>query len=214
MPIKKMLEENGYPFKSKVFAKNLNMYQRLGKTKTVRVFLGEEADNNGEYRTGMFSCPAKLKYLFSEKNKLKINDVCCSKLKKEPSKKWAKENNKKITITGMRKEEGGSRLMLGCITNKGTKFNPLVVVSEEFEEWFIKTYNIEICKLYLPPFNFKRTGCKGCPFALNLQKDLDVMEKYLPAERKQCEIIWKPVYDEYRRINYRLKDNIQEKLDI
>lgn len=26
-------------------------------------------------------------------------------------------------------------------------------------------------------------------------------------ERKQCEIIWKPVYDEYRRLGYRLKKN-------
>ena len=25
------------------------------------------------------------------------------------------------------------------------------------------------------------------------------MEKYLPNERKQCELIWKPVYEEYRR---------------
>jgi hypothetical protein len=31
------------------------------------------------------------------------------------------------------------------------------------------------------------------------------MEKYFPSERKQCEVIWKPVYDEYRRIGYRLR---------
>lgn len=44
-------------------------------------------------------------------------------------------------------------------------------------------------------------------FNIHLQKELDVLEKYFPTERKQCEIIWKPVYDEYRRIGYRLKDN-------
>ena len=38
------------------------------------------------------------------------------------------------------------------------------------------------------------------------------MELYLPAERKQCEIIWKPIYDEYRRIGYRLKQDEQLKL--
>ena len=32
-----------------------------------------------------------------------------------------------------------------------------------------------------------------------------MLEKFFPSERKQCEMIWKPVYDEYRRINYRLK---------
>lgn len=31
------------------------------------------------------------------------------------------------------------------------------------------------------------------------------MKKYLPDEYKQCEMLWKPVYDEYRRIGYRLK---------
>lgn len=48
---------------------------------------------------------------------------------------------------------------------------------------------------------------KGCPFALKLRDQLDVMKKLLPNEYKQCEIIWKPVYSEYRRIKYRLKPN-------
>ncbi len=47
---------------------------------------------------------------------------------------------------------------------------------------------------------------KGCPFAINIQHELETLEKYFPAERKQCENIWKPVYDEYRRLGYRLKD--------
>lgn len=44
------------------------------------------------------------------------------------------------------------------------------------------------------------------------KEELEVMELYLPAERRQCEILWKPVYEEYRRIGYRLKKN--EKLRI
>ena len=72
--------------------------------------------------------------------------------------------------------------------------------------------DIELCSLYYEPYNFVRTGCKGCPFSLNLQNDLETMERYFPAERKQCEIIWKPVYDEYRRLGYRLKKDEQLKL--
>lgn len=76
---------------------------------------------------------------------------------------------------------------------------------------------VDICDIYKEPYNFPRTGCKGCPFAINLQEELDILEKYFPAERKQCELIWKPVYDEYRRIGYRLKkkeDFEQLKLDL
>ena len=45
-----------------------------------------------------------------------------------------------------------------------------------------------IVRIY--PYNFKR-GCKGCPFALELQEQLSLMELYMPKERKQCEMIWK-----------------------
>ena len=84
--------------------------------------------------------------------------------------------------------------------------NQWFFLTEEWEEWFIKEFNIKICDIYKPPYNFTRTGCKGCPFALKLQNELDTLEKFFPAERIQCEAIWKPVYEEYRRLRYRLKD--------
>ena len=115
------------------------------------------------------------------------------------------ENNIKITLTGMRASEGGNRLDLTCITNNGEKIHFLAPVSNEFCNEFLKRNNIKLCKLYYPPYNLERTGCKGCPFNKNLQKDLDMMQQLLPNEYKQCETIWKPVYDEYRRIGYRLR---------
>jgi len=105
--------------------------------------------------------------------------------------------------------EGGRRATAKCLAfknkGKGISFHPLVPVTKEWEDWFISEYNIEICDIYKEPYNFNRTGCKGCPFNINLQKELDILEKYFPGERTQCEAIWKPVYDEYRRIGYRLK---------
>ena len=138
-------------------------------------------------------------------------------INEEGLKKWQRENNKTITLTGMRKEEGGQRASLkGCIVtdkdNKIVKFHPLLVVDEEFENWFIEKNNIKLCKLYYEPFNFKRTGCKGCPCALDRQEQLTIMNTYLPNERKQCEMIWEPVYKEYRRLGYRLSKKEQCKL--
>lgn len=130
------------------------------------------------------------------------------KMKKEPVHKWEKENHKTIALTGMRKEEGGQRSSIkGCIlTHNGkTKFHPLLVVNDEWEDEFIKKFNIPLCKLYYKPYNFKRTGCAGCPFSLELQKQLDIMEELLPNQKKQCEYIWNPIYKEYRRIHYRLR---------
>lgn len=209
-PIKKVLEENGYPFKSKEHSQLVAVYQNSGIGKSVRYYLGEEGNKN---RT----CPKILRYQFEDGFNLKVSDKCCLNLKKKPIAKWQAENGKSITMTGMRRSEGGLRASIkGCILTDGKgnliKFHPLLVVSDEFEEWLIEKEGIKLCKLYYPPFNFKRTGCKGCPFSLDLQEQLTTMLLYMPAERQQCEIIWKPVYEEYRRIGFRLDQIEQLKL--
>lgn len=208
-PIKETLETYGYPFKSKQHSKWLDNYQRKGMYWAIENYLGE-----GE-KTLYRSCPNILKYQFTDDFTLKISDQCCLKMKEEPLNKWAKENNKNISILGLMRAEGGRRMKTQCLAFKGGKlhsFQPLAVINEEWEKWYIEEHDIDICKLYREPYNFKRTGCKGCPFALNLQNELDTLNKYFPAERKQCEIIWKPVYDEYRRLGYRLKKDEQLKL--
>ena len=203
-PIKAMLEEVGYPFKSKEHSVLLSDYQKgLRYNKIIQYINGQR---------GRFSCSKKLLYQFDDNFKLKVSAKCCNELKKKPIKVWQKESKKKITITGMRKEEGGERTTLSCIVTKNgkaTKFHPLAVVSDEWEDWFVEKENIKLCELYYPPYNFKRTGCKGCPYSLNLQEQLDVMAQHLPAEKKQCEFIWASVYAEYRRIGYRLRDTEQ-----
>lgn len=208
VPIKTMLEKEGYPFKSKIHSKCVNLYQSDPSKNMWKGYTGQRPEY---WHTS--TCPKKLMYQFTEENKLRISDICCVKMKEEPLIKWSKDNERNIAIIGIMKEEGGRRLQSTCLKFSGKKlkrFQPLVPITKEWEEWFISEYNIQICDIYYPPYNFDRTGCKGCPFNIHLQKELDVLEKYFPAERKQCEIIWKPVYDEYRRIGYRLKDHLKE----
>lgn len=154
--IKPMLEKYGYPFKSKQHSHNLAIFQNSGITLSIKRYLGIIESST------KFRCPNGLKYQFTSDFKLKCSEKCCYKMKKEPAKKWEKENNKSITLTGMRKAEGGERASIGCIvTDKEknlVKFHPLLVVDDEFENWFINKFNIQLCRLYYPPFNFKRTG--------------------------------------------------------
>lgn len=145
---------------------------------------------------------------FSSDYDIRISDKCCEEIKKKPLHKWQEENNKSISIIGIMTAEGGQRESAQCLAFKGNKlkaFQPLVPVTKEWEEWLIEKYNIDISDIYKPPYCFKRTGCKGCPFGLNIQHELDTLDKFFPAERKQCEIIWRPIYEEYRRLGYRLK---------
>lgn len=202
--VKQMLEQYGYPFKSKEHSQKIELYQRSGKTKTIKDYLGETGKTH-------FICPQKMKYNFSSNFQLKVSDKCCTYLKKKPGEKWGKENEKPIVITGIRQDEGGLRQSIkGCLTFDEkkkdflTKFHPILPLTEIFIHNFISLENIELSPLYKEPFNFKRTGCKGCPYNLYLEQALEEMARLLPAERKQCEIIWGKVYDEYRRVNFRL----------
>ena len=214
IPIKQMLEEQGYPFKSKEHSEWVDMYQRNPNIfspdrRTVRCYIDIDVTKSGKKL--IKRCPQKLLYQFryGEGLNFRVSDKCCHYLKVEPFKKWQRERERPIAIVGLIREEGGRRAMSAqCLAYKEGKlksFQPLVTVTKDWEKWFISEYSIKLPILYYPPYNFERTGCKGCPFDVYLQKDLDILEQYFPNERKQCEIIWKPVYDEYRRIGYRLK---------
>lgn len=208
VPIKQMLERDGYPFKSKEHSVYVSVYQHKGMaSKTVDKYLHRDDKR--------FDCPDILRYQFTDDFKLKVSSKCCKRLKKEPLDGWKESHNSPYAIIGVMPAEGGQRISAQCLAFKQDKktlkaFQPLVPVTKEWENWLIDTYNITICNIYKPPYSFDRTGCKGCPFNPRLQESLDVLAQFFPAERRQCEEIWKPVYAEYRRIGYRLtKDDGQ-----
>lgn len=209
IPVRPMLERDGYPFKSKKHSEILAIYQKYQTTEGrlgIQHYL--HISDDGVKWSSQNSCPERLKYQFTPDFKLKVSDKCCERMKEEPLKKWAKENGRNIAIIGIMSDEGGRRFNSKCLVFKSDKiqaFQPLSPVTKKWEDWLVSQYNIKLCKLYSEPYNFDRTGCKGCPFAPELQQELETLDKFFPEERKQCEIIWKPVYDEYRRIGYRLK---------
>lgn len=73
--IKTMLEQYGYPFKSKQHSHNVSIYQNQGKlTKSTIMYL--------DIKAPLYKCPDILRYQFTDENKLKISEKCCDKLKK------------------------------------------------------------------------------------------------------------------------------------
>ena len=238
--IPQTLQKVGYPFKSKLYSQHYSTYRKnkdkihselekikdnpkllesyhyihnLPKgVKTIIKYMfniRERERERVENFINFMGFPEKLRYQWY--GDFNISDKCCTEFKEKPIDEWAKENHKKMIITGLMAEEGGRRESTKCIGKiRGrTTFNPLAKVSKKWEEWFIKEHGIRLCELYYEPYNYERTGCRGCPFNINLEYDL---EKMPPEERKACEIVFKPVYDEYRRIGYRLKGEEQTKL--
>ena len=200
--IKKTLNEKGWPFKSKEHSHKLYAWKRGWRGKSVSKYFKIIPG-------GYITCPKDLLYQINDDFKLNISDQCCYEFKKKPVAQYQKESGRTITLTGMMKAEGGERTNLNCIvTDKDgslKKFHPMAVVSNEWEDWYIKTRSIKLAELYYPPYNFTRSGCIGCPYSLNLQSQLDTLSTVVPDELKRCEYLWGEVYDEYRRIGYRLR---------
>lgn len=212
--VKPMLEKYGYPFASKRHSALVERFRTKGLTPSVINYL--QLGDKKYTQTNV--CPIILRfqfdteYKFDKFNTFKISDKCCFYMKEQPIKNYMKQNNYKYNVIGLMAEEGGRRKNAQCFVYKGNKlksFQPLAPLTKDWEDWFIKEYDIEICDIYKPPYNFDRTGCKGCPFSLKLRHELDVLEKYFPNDRKQCEALWKPVYDQYRLIRYRLLKEIK-----
>lgn len=134
--LRKMLEEKGYPFKSKEFAQKLATYQNSGMFKTVTDYLGLTGN-----KAKTFCCPEKLKPCFTPGFTLKVSDKCCKELKKKVSEKWAKDNGKPVVITGMTRGEGGVRKSKTACTvfDEGRlhKFHPLFPVGKGFIDKFV-----------------------------------------------------------------------------
>lgn len=202
--IRQMLDEKGYPFKSKEHSHKLHLLQQGSKAESILKYF-RFIENNDKNHV----CPKKLMYQSENNLSFKVSDECCNILKKKPLEKWSKENNREIAILGIRQAEGGQRANVkNCLfykRDKLKKFSPLLPCPNDFTEFIINEFKLDICELYKPPYNFDRTGCKGCPFSIDIQNELDTLEKYFPNERQQCEHIFGKVYDEYRQLNYRLK---------
>lgn len=214
VPIKQMLEKEGYPFKSKRHVHNIEIYQRRGMTKTNIMYLDLDPDRHW---STFKQCPKSLRYQFSPDFDMKLSGKCCDRLKKDPAAQWQRERERPYAIIGVLRSEGGQREAAQCLAFSGKKlkaFQPLVPVTKEWEWWLIDNYGIDLPEVYYPPYNFERTGCTGCPFNINVHDELEVLKEYFPTDYKVACSVWKPVYDEYARIGYRkFKKSSQKILD-
>lgn len=134
--------------------------------------------DTGEKIIGRFKLNQKAKELLLSNKLHKVSPKCCTKLKKEPARKFEKETGLKA-ILGVRGNESGLRKTQykSCFTND-KKFTPLWDLTDEMEDAIYQQYNIEVPKVYK---YIKRTGCMGCPYGSwkgNTEKELELIDAH------------------------------------
>lgn len=113
-----------------------------------------------------------------------ISDKCCKYAKKDVGNKCIKENQYDLDIIGVRKAEGGNRSTSykSCFDENGEEYDnyrPLFWYKNSDKKDYEEHYGIVHSKCYTE-YGLKRTGCAGCPFGGDFEKELLIIEKYEP----------------------------------
>lgn len=131
-----------------------------------------------------------------------IDNSCCDYSKKNPAKKFRKEVNCDLSIIGVRKSEGGIRATAykNCFTeneDKNDEYRPLFFYLDKDKKDYERYFDIRHSDCY-EKWGFKRTGCVGCPYNINILQELETVENEEPKLAKACKNVFKDSY-EYTR---------------
>ena len=114
----------------------------------------------------------------------KISNKCCYYAKKLVA-KYAKDNyNCDLSIVGVRKAEGGARSSAykNCFSDnegKADEYRPLFWYKNSDKVDYEKHYGIVHSKCYTE-YGLTRTGCAGCPYGRDFERELEIIQKYEP----------------------------------
>lgn len=139
-------------------------------------------------------------FLIQNPPDFKISKKCCDYAKKKPAKRIIKELNADLDITGIRKSEGGLRgtSYKNCYSKDKAKgcntYRPLFWFNDKDKNEYEVYFNIVHSKCYTE-YGMKRTGCTGCPYNRELEKDLEIIKEYEPKFYKAANYIFGRSYE-------------------
>lgn len=110
-----------------------------------------------------------------------ISNKCCGKSKKDIAHKL--EQTFDLNITGIRRAEGGARSSAykNCFSEKSDAdlYRPIFWYKNSDKEAYCSHYGLQHSKCYAS-YGLSRTGCCGCPYSRNLEKELDALKTHEP----------------------------------
>lgn len=189
-----VIKNKGKPMLSKLRAQYLNRWERGMRTEAIMTNFIEGVTHQGARARSTVLADRDFHMLHPD-FKITATDSCCSYLKKKPFAKYGKDRGMKGTAIGLRIAEGGARQVSItrrvergekiCTTYSGDliKKMPIVDWTDENVEEFIKQYNVPLSDAYTK-YGFDRTGCMACPFAKDVDRNLEYLFRYEPNRYK------------------------------
>lgn len=203
------IKEYGVPILNKSRSEDIYYYMQGKGWAIERIDQGSKAGTRYAYTPNMVEM-----IHYARDNGIKISPRCCTYSKKQPIKKYMRDNAIDLNVTGERKAEGGQRAAnhKNCFEehkNGEHKYMPLWWWSDETKADFKAKEGIRYSDCY-EVYGMKRTGCCGCPFNLNIADDLQAMYQYEPKLYKAVMAVFGQAYELTDKFNCRRKKCLPE----
>lgn len=217
IPITLAVNKYGQPFLSKNVSENIQRLQKHGFKWEDKPFeeLYKEYPNcksalqwwcNNKQNNCLLGIAKnkKLKeFLTDNKIDFKISNKCCKYAKKDLAHEILKDGYD-LNITGVRKSEGGVRATAykSCFDTSDNydNYRPIFWYKDSDKLEYRKQFNVSNSKCY-SQYGLERTGCVGCPFARDFEKELEIVKKYEPKLYKAVCNLFKDSYELMRKYN-------------
>ena len=114
-----------------------------------------------------------------------ISNKCCEYAKKQPVKKFIKEFDADLEITGIRKYEGGIRAAnyKTCFSESKSKgcdtYRPVFWYTDADKKVYEENFCVQHSRCYTE-YGLKRTDCVGCPFNPKVNDELEIIKDNEP----------------------------------
>ena len=199
MNFRKVIENFGYPVISKRVSSYVATAKRNPDSVRAKYLRGEIGGKIFGFNNG--------KYAYLIDAPFKCSDYCCNVLKKQPSHKFAKENDMHPIIGTMATESIQRRndwLKNGCnaFDSEEPKSKPMSFWTEQDVLAYIKRYNLTYASVYGEILQDKygkyyttgldRTGCMFCMFGCHLEKEPNRFQRLKITHPKVWEFCMKP----------------------
>ena len=140
----------------------------------------------------------------------KISNKCCKGAKKDNAKKYLKEYGADLNLVGIRKAEGGIRASAykSCFDfakdgETWDNYRPIFWYTDKDKIEYEELFSVEHSACY-SQYGLKRTGCAGCPFGKEFEKELEIIREHEPKLYKAVNNIFGASY-EYTRAFYNFR---------
>ena len=144
----------------------------------------------------------------------RISNKCCQGAKKDNAKAFLKQNDADLNLVGIRKAEGGIRASAykSCFDfakdgETWDNYRPIFWYTDKDKEVYDKVFGVCHSACY-SEYGLKRTGCAGCPFGKEFEKELEIIQKYEPKLYKAVNNIFGASY-EYTREFYKFREALK-----